>query len=75
LAGTRGFKKALNDFNVMEDRAVAIEELCKDFPQLDRSLRAKVGALEVDAVKGQVEDFEVVMVEKDDDFTDDCVSD
>jgi len=38
-------------------------------------LRAKVGALEVDAVKGQVEDFEVVMVEKDDDFTDDCVSD
>jgi len=75
LAGTRGFKKALNDFNVMEDRAVAIEELCKDFPQLDRSLRAKVGALEVDAVKGQVDDFEVVMVEKDDDFTDDCVSD
>jgi hypothetical protein len=75
LAGTRGFKKALNDFNVMEDRAVAIEELCKDFPQLDRSLRAKVGALEVDAIKGQVEDFEVVMVEKDDDFTNDCVSD
>ena len=75
LAGTRGFKKVINDFNVIEDRAVAIEELCKDFPKLDRSLRANVGALEVDAIKGQVEDFEVVMMEKDDDFMDDCVSD
>jgi hypothetical protein len=66
LAGTRGFRQAINGLNEMEDRAVAIEEMLKDFPRLDASLRANVGALEADSIKGCVEDFKVVMVEKDD---------
>jgi len=71
LEKTRGFRKSANKLNELEDRAVAIEESLKDFPGIEASLRANVGALEVDAIKGRVEDFKVVMTEREEDeFTD-----
>jgi len=71
LEKTRGYRKAINALNELEDRAVAIEESLKDFPGIERSLKANVGALEVDSIKGQVEDFKVEMTEREEDgFTD-----
>jgi hypothetical protein len=75
LAKSRGFGKVIDVINGLEDRAVAIEESLKEFPGIEESLRANVGAEEVDAIKGQVEDFKVVMKEREeDDFTDEYVS-
>ena len=71
LQKTRGYKHSINALNELEDRAVAIEESLRDFPGIEMSLRANVGALEVDSFRGQVEDFKVVMTEKEvDDFMD-----
>ncbi|KAE9378997.1 hypothetical protein N431DRAFT_478102 [Stipitochalara longipes BDJ] len=74
LADTKGFRRAMSTLNELEDRAVAIEETLKDFPGIEESLRANIGALEVDSIKGQVEDFKVVMTEAEDEFTDEYVS-
>jgi hypothetical protein len=75
LAKSRGFGKVVDVINGLEDRAVAIEESLKEFPGIEESLRANVGAEEVDAIKGQVEDFKVMMTAREEDgFTDEYLS-
>jgi hypothetical protein len=70
LTKTPHFKDAQAGRNRLFDRAEAIEKTLKNFPKLDRSLRARVGVEELEQIKGCVEDFGVEMVERDDSAAD-----